>query len=190
MTALLDFARPAADRFPGFPCIWSHADRTDSSHRYVLWRVWDERLPSVQWIGLKTSTADEDRLDPTVTRCMRWARAWGYGSFVMTNLFAFRSPHPAVMKAAPDPVGPDNDVWLERMSRCCGLVLAAWGNDGAHLDRARKFVDMRAGKGLPPLMCLGTTLGGALTHPLARGRARVPDGVRPAPWPIPAGWAA
>lgn len=183
MPTLFARAKSDATRYPGWPCAWSHTDRNDSSHRYTLWRVWDEEKPYMQLIGLNPSTANEDALDPTVNRVQFWARAWGYGAFCMTNLFAFRSPHPKVMRAATDPIGPDNDAWLETVSRGAELVIAAWGNGGDFLDRACQFVACREGRGLPPLYCLGKVRSGAPIHPLARGRHRVPNNVQPTLWP-------
>ncbi|MBF5096541.1 DUF1643 domain-containing protein [Azospirillum sp. INR13] len=182
MTSLFNFAMADTFRYPGWPCAWSGSDRYDSSHRYTLWCVWDSSKPFMQVIGLNPSTANEDVLDPTVTRVQKWGRAWGFGAFCMTNLFAFRSPHPDVMRAAADPIGSDNDHWLEAISLGVGLVIAAWGNSGEFLDRARLFITSRAGKGLPPLHCLGTTMNGAPIHPLARGKHRMPDDVQPRPW--------
>ncbi|WP_207461809.1 DUF1643 domain-containing protein [Azospirillum sp. SYSU D00513] len=185
MTALFEFARVDTNRYPGFPCAWSHTDRHDSTHRFTLWRVWDDRLPYMQVIGLNPSTAHEEALDPTVTRVQRWAQAWGFGAFTMTNLFGFRSPHPTVMQASADPVGADNDHWLHTAFRGAGLVVAAWGNGGEFLDRAQRFLESRAGLGLPELHCLGVTANGSPIHPLARGRHRVPDDVQPILWPVP-----
>lgn len=34
----------------------------------------------MQVIGLNPSTANEDVLDPTVTRVQKWGRAWGFGA--------------------------------------------------------------------------------------------------------------
>jgi len=71
--------------------------------RYSLWHQWgDDSLGYAMFIGLNPSTADETLDDPTVRRCINFARDWGYGALCMTNLFAFRSTDPSVMKAHPD----------------------------------------------------------------------------------------
>lgn len=57
-------------------------------YRYVLWRTWDPAAGSVNFIGLNPSTADEQVDDPTIRCCIGFARDWGYGGLVMTNLFA------------------------------------------------------------------------------------------------------
>lgn len=87
-------------------------------------------------IGLNPSTADEKEDDPTITRCIEFARSWGYGGLCMANLFAFRATEPADMFAASNPIGPGNDEWLIRLAEGAGVVVAAWGNGGLHLGRS------------------------------------------------------
>ena len=48
----------------------------DRYYRYSLWRQWDEG-PSVLWIMLNPSTADVYVDDPTIRRCVGFAKAWG-----------------------------------------------------------------------------------------------------------------
>jgi hypothetical protein len=84
----------------------------DRLYRYTLERVWALDRPKCAFIGLNPSTADESRLDPTLRRCVRFADSWGYGSFVMLNVFAFRTTQPLGLLLANDPVGPANWMWL------------------------------------------------------------------------------
>src|SRR5882724_4976365 len=84
-------------------------------YRYALWRRWAER-PAVLFVGLNPSTADALQDDPTIRRCIRFAKAWGYGALYMGNLFAFRATDPRAMKAEADAVGPDNDGWLRQLA--------------------------------------------------------------------------
>ena len=130
-------------------------------YRFALWRTWDAALPRVMFIGLNPSTADEKRDDPTLVRCMNFARDWGYGGVCMANLFALRATDPAELKVASTPVGEGNDRWLRRLYREAGLVVAAWGNDGAYLDRAAEVTAY-----LGPLKCLKRNRSGQPAHPL------------------------
>src|SRR5690242_6108456 len=99
------------------------------AYRYTLWREWDIFDKNyVMFVGLNPSTADERVDDPTIRRCIDFAKRWGYGALCMTNLFAYRATDPRVMKAFPYPVGPENDKWLVRCAREAGVVVAAWGN--------------------------------------------------------------
>ena len=76
-------------------------------YRYALWRTWDESKPYVMIIGLNPSTADENKNDPTITRCINFAKSWGYGGVCVTNLFAFRATVPSDMKTSNDPIGTE-----------------------------------------------------------------------------------
>lgn len=115
----------------------------------------------VQFIGLNPRTADENVSDPTIRRCTRFAKDWGYAGIVMTNLFAFRATDPNVMKQADDPVGAHNDDWLQRIASDAGVVIAAWGTHGAHLDRHAHVRRL-----LPQLHSLRLTKDGFPGHPL------------------------
>ena len=106
------------------------------NYRYALWRIWDDSKPYVMIIGLNPSTADETEDDPTITRCINFAKSWGFGGVCMANLFAFRATAPSDMMAANDPVGSENDTWLKKLSKDAGIVVAAWGNDGSYLSRS------------------------------------------------------
>ena len=142
-------------------------------YRYTLWRRWDPEGPLVMIIGLNPSTADARQDDPTIRRCIGFARDWGYGGLVVTNLFAFRATYPADLKAAADPVGPRNDAWIRRMAGQVEIIVAAWGNDGLWLDRSERVQKMLAGR----LHCLRLNAGGEPAHPLY-----LPAGLNPFVW--------
>lgn len=108
------------------------------TYRYRLWRTWDVDKPACAFIGLNPSTADETEDDPTLRRCIGYARAWGYGTVELGNLFGLRATDPAELREASDPVGPENDDHLRDICRDAKLVVAAWGNDGELMDRARE----------------------------------------------------
>ncbi len=133
-----------------------------SQYRYRLGRFWNAALPRVTFVMLNPSTADHRQDDPTIRRCIGFARDWGFGSLVVVNLFAFRTPSPARLARAPAPVGPDNDRALRRARGESALVVAAWGNHGRLRDRDREvraLLDDRA-------VCLGMTKLGQPRHPL------------------------
>ena len=65
------------------------------------------------------------------------------------------------LMAAKTPIGADNDEWIRKHATDAGLVVAAWGNDGSHLGRSRKLMDM-----IPDLHCLKINKTGEPAHPL------------------------
>ncbi len=129
-------------------------------YRYRLWREWDPALPTVAFIMLNPSTADATYDDPTIRRCIGFARSWGFGRLEVANLFAYRATRLADLRAAPDPVGPCNTEHLAAACAKAGLVIAAWGN-------GRLFVPADPPH-LPdvPLATLGLTRLGEPRHPL------------------------
>lgn len=133
--------------------------------RYLLTREWDPALPKLNIIGLNPSTADERQDDPTIRRCIGFARTWGYGGLAMTNLFGLRSTDPRVLYAVEDPVGPDNDFYLVDTARRAGLVVAAWGNHGSLHGRSGQVVRLLAEAGIA-LHCFGRTMTNEPRHPL------------------------
>jgi hypothetical protein len=108
--------------------------------RYLLWRCWDESKPVANFLMLNPSTADELRLDPSCTRARNYAERWGFGALVVTNIFAWRSTDPVVLKVVEDPVGRGNDRAIVQAAREAKLVVCAWGNHGLHLERSRRVV--------------------------------------------------
>lgn len=144
--------------------------------RYSLWRIWDERLPYANFLMLNPSIADENQLDPTVTRCADFARRWGYGGLYVTNLFALVSTDPNALYTAEDPVGKDNDRVIVQTARQAGLVVCAWGNHGTHTARRDIVLKLlrEAGVSLHYLKMNGT---GEPAHPLY-----LPAALDPKPW--------
>ncbi len=142
------------------------------TYRYLLTREWGSGL-AVAFIGLNPSTADETQDDPTIRRCIGYAKEWGYARLHMLNLFAFRATDPADMMAADDPIGPDNDDTLRRVAADSIMTVAAWGVGGRHLGRAATVLAM----GLSRLHYLRLTKGGHPGHPLY-----LPKALRPIEW--------
>jgi len=134
-------------------------------YRYSLTRVWNERGQRVHFVMLNPSTATETRNDPTVERCERRARALGFGAFRVTNIFAWRERDPRAMRAAPDPVGPENDGAIRDACHWARQTVCAWGLHGAHMDRGPTVARMLRDLGTP-LYHLGLSKTGHPKHPL------------------------
>ncbi|MAJ43211.1 MAG: hypothetical protein CMF96_00515 [Candidatus Marinimicrobia bacterium] len=145
-----------------FPLVKSDAIFSDDRiHRYTLWRIWNKELPKVLFIGLNPSTATETKNDPTIRRCMGYAKYWGYGGYIMGNIFAFRSTNPAKLRNTSDPIGPKNDYWLKRLYEEADLTIAAWGTNGKYMNRGNQVLELFSN-----LKCLRITKNGYPSHPL------------------------
>lgn len=133
-------------------------------YRYALWRDVGALggNGTALFVMHNPSTADAELDDPTIRRCVGFARDWGYARLAVGNLYAWRATDPQELLLAPrDPVGPENDEWLRRLVRGAELVVAAWGarvpDDYPIADVMRLHDQWR---------CLGMTAGGLPRHPL------------------------
>ncbi|MBZ9574644.1 DUF1643 domain-containing protein [Modicisalibacter sp. MOD 31.J] len=142
--------------------------------RYDLWRRWAAG-PSVLWLLLNPSTADEVANDPTVERCERRSRTMGYGSLYVCNIFALRSTDPKWLYTADDPIGPENDSAILERAQGVDLVVCGWGNHGLFAGRGQRVLAMLADAGVET-HCLRVTGAGEPGHPLYIGY-----GVEPRP---------
>lgn len=140
-------------------------------YRYSLWRRWGAG-PYAMVIGLNPSTADETLDDPTIRRCVHFAKDWGYDALCMTNLFAYRATAPADLFKAVCPTGWDNDRTLISLAAGAGVVVAAWGVHGTYQRR-----DESVRRLVPILHYLRLTKDGHPAHPLY-----LPANLMPARW--------
>ena len=140
--------------------------------RYLLWRRWNEDRPWCNFIGLNPSTADEAQDDPTVRRCINYAKDWGYGGLYMTNIFAYRATDPQEMKVQPDPVGPDNDRAIQQAWLDAEISVAGWGTHGSYQNREAEVLLL-----ITSLYCLAVTKDGHPCHPLY-----LPKTLKPVLW--------
>lgn len=152
----------------------------DRQYRYRLTRRWEADLLAggsharhgddlVAFIALNPSTADETADDPTVRRCRGFARAWGFGGFVLVNLFALRATDPRALRAADDPVGAANDCHILHAVAGAARVVPCWGNHGAYRNRSgevRMLLRRMDRRRLGEVLCFGMTAAVEPRHPL------------------------
>lgn len=138
----------------------------DGLYRYVLGRRWADG-PTMTFVMLNPSTADDVIDDPTIRRCMGFARREHLGGIEVINLFALRTTKPEHLGHHPEPEGVWNrEAWDIVLSHP-GPVVAAWGHgagmaknggmESAALDHYLGRVDW---------VCLGKTRSMAPCHPL------------------------
>lgn len=136
---------------------------SDLKYRYSLNRIWDPTCEPVVFIGLNPSTADAVKDDPTIRRCVNFAKTWGYGELVMLNLFAYRSTNPLdLLKVKGSIIGPDNDEYWDKYKDC--YTIGCWGNHafipgfGDQIEKAKEVFGT--------IHCLGETQAKQPRHPL------------------------
>jgi hypothetical protein len=106
-------------------------------YRYRLWRQWDASKPTVAFVMLNPSTADANQDDPTIRKCIGFAKRWDYGRVEVVNLFAWRATNPKELPKAAEPIGPDNIAHIVGVCTDARMVVAAWGSDKFATRRAR-----------------------------------------------------
>lgn len=144
-------------------------------YRYRLERQWGA-TPAICWIMLNPSTADANQDDPTIRRCMGFARSWGAGGIVVVNLFAYRATDPnnlweasAKCNIVGETSGPFrpmfdnlNDYHIATATAQCRTI-AAWGTLGNTNERDQQVIELiRPAR----IECLGTTKDGYPKHPV------------------------
>lgn len=133
----------------------------DRKYRYTLHRSWNPDKPLIAFIGLNPSTADETMDDPTIRRLIGFAQKWGYGGMIVGNIFALRSTDPKKLYKSRDPVGPENDTYLNKIEEVAHTVVACWGIHGKHMGRHTQVkINLRS------LRVFGLTKQGFPKHPL------------------------
>jgi hypothetical protein len=142
------------------------------SYRYSLWRTWSAYQPRIVFVLLNPSTADGERSDPTIRRCIGFARAWKFGSLEVVNLFAYRATDARELFKLNDPVGEENNYFLMQAVERCSTVVVGWGTRGTLLGRDNQVMSLLAGR--KDVYCLGITKDGQPRHPLYVKRDIIP----------------
>jgi hypothetical protein len=152
----------------------------DGHYRYRLWRVWDEEADQIGWVMLNPSIAGASHDDPTIRRCLGFARRWGFGSIDIVNLYAFRATRPKMVLAAikkygePYAIGPRADENIVSACGRCKTMIVAWGTQNFALERAEAVASLLRAHH-PNVLCLGRTEGGQPRHPLYLPNNTVPE---------------
>jgi hypothetical protein len=150
----------------------------DGVYRYSLTRRWGPGR-HVTFVMLNPSTADALVDDPTIRRCIGFARSWDFSALRVVNLYALRSTDPGQLWDHPQPVGgPENDGAILDALRNGGLVIAAWGAH-ARPHRVAGFRALAAEVGVQ-VHALHVTKAGAPGHPLY-----LPASTQPTPYVFP-----
>lgn len=157
--------------FYGFPTLMGAEFSADRLHRLLLWRIWSpEPGKLLGFLMLNPSSADETRDDPTTVRNCARARALGYAGIVQANVYTFRTPSPAVLKAQGYPGKPSQELGgqaLQRLAEACHDVVLACGAHAQPGDFDHAVLELLGGAARRPrLLHLGRLKNGMPRHPL------------------------
>lgn len=161
-------------------------------YRYSLWREWrgTHDPKNWRWLGAKDgagaelgdpksclfvmlnpSTADGEKDDATIRRCVGFAKAWKFERLEVVNLFAYRATKPrdvlARQNARGDIIGVHNSEIMDEAARDAGLIVCGWGANATVLDPTHDHVEtVRGWLRDKPMYALGFTADGQPRHPL------------------------
>lgn len=135
----------------------------DQQYRYSLARKVSDGERILLFVGLNPSTADAKLDDPTIRRCVGFAKLWGFSWLLMGNVYAFRSTDPKKLQTVENPVGSRNRNELDKMMAVSELVIAAWGNNSLTAE-AKEIADWIVKQ--DKTKCLGQNKNGTPKHPL------------------------
>lgn len=134
--------------------------------RDVAGEPWGEPL-SALFVMLNPSTADGEQDDPTIRRCVGFAKAWKYERIDVVNLYAYRATKPRDLVAfraqGGDPVGWENSEIVADAAHDAGIIVCAWGANDVVGDQGET---MRGWLGGKKHYALGLTQSGQPRHPL------------------------
>ena len=84
----------------------------------------------------------------TLEKCKRYTERRGYGALWICNLFALRSAAFDELRANSDPIGFYNDYHIIGYAQKANLIMCAWGDGGAYMDRGKNVLNTLARYGL------------------------------------------
>jgi hypothetical protein len=118
------------------------------------------------FVMLNPSTADGTQDDPTIRRCIGFARHWGYDTLSVRNLFAWRATNPKELLKCGSATGGDRGN-EELLAACTAdLLVAAWGTNVPFLRDQVVLSMFRHHFPQKEIYCLGKTKNGSPRHPL------------------------
>lgn len=150
-------------------------------YRHSLTRVWEEVSYHCLFVMLNPSTADGAVDDPTVRKCVGFAKLLGHGAMTVVNLFDYRATDPAELYRAnlrrDRLASADWRRHFERAVAGCERVVVAWGAHGKLYDQDLVVTRLLRDLGVEP-QCLAVNKDGTPKHPLYVGY-----NVAPKPYP-------
>ena len=149
----------------------------EKTFRYALAHCFNEDSKPLMWVMLNPSTATQTDPDMTVTKCLEFTKRIAEregeesGGLVIVNLFAYRATNWRELRRprriCSDPVGPENDEWIQRTLRSGQIskIVVAWGGKGREFPERRDNVKRLLRGERIPIFQLGASVEGEPRHP-------------------------
>lgn len=140
--------------------------------------------PTLMFVMVNPSTADAEKNDQTIRKCIGFAKSNGFGKIIVGNKFAYRAMDVTELRRTRDPIGPENDSHLRSMMQEAERVVVGWGQLAKLPETLRgrwKDVVRMADLAGRPLYSIGVNADGHPRHPQITGYA-VPITAWEVPW--------
>jgi hypothetical protein len=137
-------------------------------YRYHLWRQWNASLACMCWLMLNPSSADDKEDDPTIRKCIGFAKRHDCGGISVRNVFALRATDPTGLLRHPDPFGPENEDYLmsARNVSLLTILVLGWGTKKGGKRLAHHYKRAENACVIQKPYCFGVTKDGDPGHPL------------------------
>jgi hypothetical protein len=119
--------------------------------------------------GVNPSIAGAEKNDQTIRKDIGFGRIHGWGRIIKVNKFAHVATDVRELRDVADPVGPENDAYIEAAIREADVFVPCWGPLPKLPPRLRSrwrevvAIAERVGK---PMLCFGTANDGQPRHTL------------------------
>ncbi len=140
---------------------------------------------------LNPSTADAEQDDPTIRRCVGYAKAWGFGSYIAVNVAALMATDKKELTRHPNPFGLQNRFHIRASAAsvakivvCCGSMWSRRGREEAfdviaELQRSHSLYGLGEPRPRPTALAAARraieTADGFPLHPLYKPARYVPQ---------------
>jgi len=136
-----------------------------NTHRLLLWRMWDGKLPMINWVMLNPSKADHIHDDATLRRCIGFSKP-SFGGLIVTNLYSYIATRPTDLRKAEYPVLDVDDAILDLAALQARAIVVGWGALPSDRSAGRAIGVLNRLCRYRTLHCLGETKTGHPRHPV------------------------
>lgn len=140
--------------------------------RYRLERRVASVGPIFAYFGINPSTADIENEDQTSMKWKEFTRINGGSRYIAGNPFAYVTPDVKQLAIVDDPVGIENDFYLNQIIDEADILIPCWGNINkvpTRLHSHFRILHRKLFRAQKPVKIFGLTKEGHPKHPLMLG---------------------
>lgn len=97
-------------------------------YRYLFECNWSPGGHFVTFILLHPETCEVTQTDPTLRRCIHYAKLWGFDGLKVVHLYALVTTDVESLGTTRDSIGPENNQFILYATDHSSAVILAWGD--------------------------------------------------------------